>query len=106
MFYVQGEEKHIGMRKNLHLLDFGMAPPENYQHVNLMTPPRILSMGEVTFPSIETREQERSNTPTLSVHSNLSGTSNSTPRHGLALPEGMIQARGGSGEGLHPDPYE
>ncbi|CAH1774068.1 unnamed protein product [Owenia fusiformis] len=54
---IAGDEKHVGLKKDLPLNFDDTFIPNMSQHVGITTPPRVLTLEEQSFPTVEEMEE-------------------------------------------------
>ena len=85
--FIPGQERHIGMKEDLRLnLDFNPADRAKFSTVAIQTPPRVLTLEDRPFPSVddELRNRPRATPRQFSAHHNGVIMSNS-PRYKILI---------------------
>ena len=58
--FIPGQERHIGMKEDLRLnLDFNPADRAKFNTVAIQTPPRVLTLEDRPFPSVDDELRSR-----------------------------------------------
>ena len=85
-FHLAGQERHIGMKEDLRLnLDFN-RDPSKFNTVAIHTPPRVLTLEDRPFPSVEDEIRHRPKPTPRQFSSNHNGVIlPASPRYSIVM---------------------